>query len=107
MGYIGDASSGNSDIYVKSDGGGVRIGDSLNAGVIVVGGGYVYVNQSSTTLADAAVKINQADLSEEFIDFQATVGTGNAIDTAAIGTYYGKARVAVNGTFKYIALYNS
>jgi hypothetical protein len=53
------------------------------------------------------ILLDQADLSEEFINFVATVGAGNPIDTAAIGTYYGKARVAVNGTFKYIALYNS
>lgn len=69
--------------------------------------GNAYINQSSTTLADATLKLNQADLSEEFIDFNSTVGAGNSIDTAALGTYYGKIRVAVNGTFKYMGLYNS
>ncbi|GIV82695.1 MAG: hypothetical protein KatS3mg051_2049 [Anaerolineae bacterium] len=62
---------------------------------------------TSTAQADAALTLDQRDLSEEFIDFRATVGTGNPIQTGALGTYYGKIRVAVNGTFKYIPLYNS
>lgn len=65
------------------------------------------VDQASTTAAIPVLILDQADLSEEFIEFVATVGAGNPIDTAAIGTYYGKARVSVNGTFKYVALYNS
>lgn len=65
------------------------------------------VDQSSTTAATAVLELDQADLSEEFVDFVTTVGAGNPIDTAAIGTYYGKARIAVNGVFKYIALYNT
>lgn len=65
------------------------------------------IRQESTTGAASVVDLQQSDLSEEFINFITTVGAGNAIDTAALGTYYGKARVAVNGTFKYIGLYNS
>ena len=65
------------------------------------------IEQSSGTAAIAVLSLKQADLSEEFVDFIATIGAGNPIDTAAIGTYYGKFRVAVNGTFKYIPLHNS
>ena len=54
----------------------------------------------------AVKKIN--DLSEEFIEFITTVGAGNPIDTAAVGAYYGRARVSVAGVagFKYVALYD-
>jgi hypothetical protein len=66
-----------------------------------------HIDQASTTAATPVLSLDQADLSEEFINFITTIGAGNPLDTAAIGTYYGKARVAVNGTFKYVALYNS
>lgn len=67
----------------------------------------VHIDQASTTEAIPVIALDQADLSEEFVNFISTIGAGNPIDTAAIGTFYGKIRVAVNGTFKYIALYNS
>lgn len=67
----------------------------------------LHVDQSSTTAAFPTMILDQADLSEEFINFIATIGAGNPIDTAAVGTYYGKVRVAVNNIFKYIALYNT
>ncbi len=68
--------------------------------------GRLHADQESTTAAIPVLVLDQADLSEEFIEFDSTVGAGNALDTAALGTYYGKARVSVNGTFKFIALYN-
>ena len=106
-GFVGDSSTSNSDIYLYSDTAGVKLGTATNADTLVVSGGSTLVNQSSTTLADAALKVFQADASEEFVDWQGAVGAGNAIDTAALGTYYGKIRVAVNGTFKFMALYNT
>lgn len=69
--------------------------------------GQVHVDQVSTIAALPVIVLDQADLSEEFINFISTIGAGNPIDTAAVGTFYGKIRVAVNGTFKYVALYNS
>jgi len=105
-GYIGDTSTGNSDITLRAEQGALNLGDSANLSSVVVSNGSTLINQTSTTLADAALKIKQSDLSEEFIDFQSTVGAGNAIDTAALGSYYGKVRVSVNGTFKWLALYN-
>lgn len=69
--------------------------------------GQMTIDQSSTTAAIPVLELDQADLSEEFINFITTVGAGNPIDTAALGAYYGKARVSVNGAPKYVALYDS
>ena len=65
------------------------------------------IRVTSATFLAPVIRLEQVDLSEEFINFVSSVGAGNPVDTAAIGTYYGKARVSVNGTFKYVALYNS
>jgi len=70
--------------------------------------GKLHIDQASTTAAIPVLILDQADLSEEFIEFTATVGAGNPIDTAAVGTYYGKVRVNVTGVgYKYLALYNT
>lgn len=66
---------------------------------------WVYQDDNGATIP--VLRLTQSDLSEEFIYFNATVGTNYPIDTAALGTYYGKVRVSVNGTFKYMPLYNS
>jgi hypothetical protein len=110
---------------------GVSIGSIINAAVSVADGGAAiplilqsnggnvgigttaptaktHIDQSSTTGAIPVLTLDQADLSEEFIEFVGTVGAGNSIDTAAIGTYYGKVRVTVAGVgYKYIPLYSS
>lgn len=64
------------------------------------------IYQSGSAAAIPALLLTQDDVSEEFVEFSGTVAAGNPIDTAALGTYYGKVRVSVNGTFKYIGLYN-
>ena len=70
--------------------------------------GQAHIDQASTTAAIPVLTLDQADLSEEFIDFVTTVGAGNPIDTGSGGgTSYGGLRIAVNGTFKYIRLFNS
>lgn len=77
-------------------------------GVQVAPSGIIHADQSSTTAAIPVLILDQADLSEEMIEFVTTVGAGNPIDTAAIGTYYGKVRVNVSGVgYKYIPLYNT
>ena len=109
----GNAGS-NLQLWSRSD-----AGAALNSSVIVVErasgwigfntvpAGQVHVDQSSTTGAVPVLILDQADLSEEFIEFDGTVAAGNPIDTAAVGSYYGKVRVSVNGTFKFLSLYNS
>jgi hypothetical protein len=65
-----------------------------------------YIDQTGSAAEIPTLRLSQADVSEEFIEFDGTVATGNPIDTAALGIYYGKIRVSVNGTFRYIPLYN-
>lgn len=80
----------------------------MGVGGLTAPAAQLHVDQASTTAAVPVLLLDQADLSEEFIEFTATVGAGNPIDTAAIGTYYGKIRVNVTGVgYKYIALYNT
>jgi hypothetical protein len=68
----------------------------------------LHVDQSSATGAKPALRLRQADLSEELIRFDATVGTGNPINTTALGAYYGRVRVWVEGVGeKWLALYNT
>jgi hypothetical protein len=70
--------------------------------------GQLHVDQASTTAAIPTLILDQADLSEEFIEFTSTVGAGNPIDTAALGSYYGRIRVNVTGVgYKFIPLYNT
>jgi len=64
------------------------------------------VEQTSTTGTVPTLELTQSDLSEEFIQFNTTVATGNPVNTTALGAYYGRVRVSVNGTFKWLALYD-
>jgi hypothetical protein len=66
------------------------------------------VEQTSATGAKPTLRLQQADLSEEFIRFDTTVGAGNPINTSALGSYYGRVRVWVEGVgAKWLALYNA
>ena len=94
--------SANNQFMLFVDGGIDRVGIGASSPI-----GLAHIDQASTSAAIPVLVLDQADLSEEFIDFRSAIAAGNPIDTAAIGTYYGKVRVAVNSTFKYMALYNS
>ena len=48
--------------------------------------GKLHVEQSDTTLALPAVYISQEDVSEEFFEFETTIGTGNAIEAVGAKT---------------------
>ena len=66
------------------------------------------IDQPSAAGAIPTLYLRQADLSEEFIRFDTTVGAGNAINTTALGTYYGRVRVWVEGVGeRWLALYNT
>lgn len=68
----------------------------------------LHVDQSSATGAKPTLRLRQADLSEEFIRFDATVAAGNPINTTALSAYYGRVRVHVEGVGeKWLALYNT
>ena len=79
-----------------------------NTGVgVTVPTGKLHVDQASTTAAIPTLILDQADLSEEFIRFVATVSAGNPLNTTALGAYYGRARVYVEGVgAKWIPLYD-
>lgn len=67
----------------------------------------IHVDQSSASGAKPTLRLRQADLSEEFIRFDTTVGAGNPINTTALGAYYGRVRVWVEGVgAKWLALYD-
>ena len=79
-----------------------------NARFVVVdhtNGGQVRVIQGNTTAAKPPLRLGQSDLSEEMIRFDTTVAAGNPVNTTALGAYYGRVRVSVNGTFYWMPLY--
>ena len=68
----------------------------------------LHVEQTSSVAAEPVLRLRQAHLTEEFIRFDTTVGAGNPINTTALGTYYGRVRVWVEGVgVKWLALYNT
>jgi len=100
--YLSFSETGVADHFIIADGG------TFSMGAGATPGGKLHIDQSSTTAAIPVLILDQADLSEEMIEFVTTVGAGNPIDTAAVGTYYGKVRVNVSGVgYKYIPLYNT
>ncbi len=105
QGYVGLGSTFNYNVSLASDLGDTVVSAGLGS-VTVGANGTTSIAQSSATAAVPTLLLTQPDLSEEFIEFSGTVAAGNPIDTAALGAYYGKVRVSVNGTFKYLALYN-
>ena len=60
-----------------------RIGGSTTIGALAAPNGTLDVQQDSATAAIPTLYLNQADVSEEMIEFTTTIGTGNAIE--AIG----------------------
>jgi hypothetical protein len=55
-----------------------------------------------------ALTLRQLNDSSAVINFVTnSVGASTPVQTSALGTYYGKVRVAVNGTTRWLALYNT
>jgi hypothetical protein len=66
------------------------------------------IDQASTTAVLGVLTLDQSDASEEYFDFVTPALTaGNPVNTSTLGTYYGRARVRVNGLEKWIAIYNT
>jgi hypothetical protein len=99
IGIFTQVASGNPRVLIQNSNGYVGIADQAPAGVLEV-------NQTSTTAAVPTMQLVQADVSEEFIAFSATVGAANACSTAALGTYFGKVRVGFNGLLRWLPVYN-
>lgn len=66
--------------------------------------GTTTLDQSSSTAAVPVLKLDQADVSEEMIEFVSTAGTGNAIEAVGSKTLTTTAfiKVTVNGDTRYI-----
>lgn len=98
--YIRDETDGVDRLTVYSNG---LIGVNM-----AVPTAQLHVDQSNDAATIPVLTLDQADLSEEMINFiVASTGAGAPVDTAtAVGATYARLRVAVNGTFKYIQLYN-
>lgn len=84
----------------------IHVNEKMGIAIEPTGLAQLEIDQLNTDGEIPVIELDQADLSEEFINFKAIIGAGNPIDTAALGAFYGTARVAVNGTFKKIALYD-
>lgn len=68
----------------------------------------LHIIQPTSDATIPVLRLNQTDVSEEFIRFESTLGAGNAINTTALGAYYGRVRVYVEGVgAKWLALYDT
>jgi hypothetical protein len=67
----------------------------------------VRIQQASTTGVAQVLGLLQADVSEPFILFESTQGTGNAIDetNTTEGTAIGFLKIKVNGTARYLSYF--
>lgn len=81
-------------------------GTQMLIGAAAGSGARLEVYQPGSGSAIPTLSLTQADLSEEFIQFRGTVSTGNPINTDALGSYYGRVRISINGTMKWLAVYD-
>ena len=98
----------------RSNGGGEAFSVNESTGNMIIGAastftaGRLHVSQPSLTGAVPVLYLDQADLSEEFIRFDATDAAGNAVDSAhtpATGIV-GYVRVNINGTDRWMPFYD-
>lgn len=97
----------NSDPYIRASVARFEVTGKASIGRTTPSG-QLDVWQSGSSAALPVLRLQQSDDSEEFFEFVGSIGAGSPIDTAALGSFYGKIRVSVSGVgMKYIALYNS
>ena len=72
-------SNNNAERVTIATDGKVGIGDANPAAKLEV-------NQNSATAAEPVLKLTQVDVSEEMIEFDSTIGTGNAIEAVGVKT---------------------
>ena len=107
--YLGSAASPYFRILTPDNVSAINISHNGNVGINTTSpSAQLHIDQSSASGAKPTLRLRQADLSEEFIRFDTTVGAGNPINTTALGAYYGRVRVWVEGVgAKWLALYNT
>jgi len=104
--YIGSVSSDNLALMTGNS---ARVVLDTSGDMLIGAGsasGQLHVDQSSTSGAQPVLYLDQADVSEEFIRFQATAGDSNAVSTNIVGSHYGRVRVNVNGTDMWMPVFN-
>ena len=75
----GTAVLGTGDRFIMDSSGNINIGGTALTSKL-------YVDQASTTAAIPVLTLDQADISEEMIEFVTTIGTGNAIEAVGAKT---------------------
>lgn len=98
--FVPDSTSSNAATVTFTNTGNVGIGE-------VSPTAQLQVEQNNSGGSKPVLRLRQADESEEFIRFDSLIGAGRPIDTAALGAYYGRVRVHVQGVGdKWLALYD-
>jgi hypothetical protein len=108
--FIGDGSGTSQAVIGASGIDSYFCADNGKMGIGLTGpAAKLHVDQPSASGAIPVLALDQADLSDEFINFIcASTGAGDPVDTStAVGSTYARLRIAVNGTYKYIKLYNA
>jgi hypothetical protein len=85
--------------------------DRVGFGTNTLTNGFVTIDQASSTGAIAALSLDQGDEDQEFIDFRgATASDGSASISSSTdtgGSKVGAIRISVNGTDRFIRIYDS
>ena len=85
--------------------------DKIGFGTSAPTSGFVSIDQASSTGAIAALSLDQGDEDQEFIDFRgATASDGSASISSSTdtgGSKVGAIRISVNGTDRFIRIYDS
>lgn len=96
--YLGSVSSSSDDIafinrqnaalsFNTNNAQRVFIGSDGNVGIGTNNTrGQLYIDQSSSTAAEPVILLDQADISEEIIEFRTTIGVGNSIEAVGAKT---------------------
>ena len=73
--------------------------------------GQLSVKQEATTGARPVLELHQADVDDTFINFKGTTSTGGSksisVNDSAAASKYGAIKVEINGTAKWIRVYNT
>jgi hypothetical protein len=85
--------------------------DRIGLGTNSVSNGFVTIDQSSSTGAVAVISLDQGDEDQEFIDFRGTSASDSSASISSStdegGSKVGAIRISVNGTDRFIRIYDT
>ena len=85
--------------------------DRIGFGTNTLTNGFVTIDQASSTGAIAALSIDQGDEDQEFIDFRGATASDSSASISSStdegGSKVGAIRISVNGTDRFIRIYDS